>query len=130
MRFHRCRGPEGPRVTRSTGSLARDALWLDLVQLMRAGVRTGRIVTTERTDRDRRSGAPTRQDSHYGYRRDGLPCRRCGTEVRRQVMAACNLCWCPSCQADQKTKGAYGVGAGQENACDAAASVPGRISVT
>lgn len=76
-----------------------DVLWLDLVQLMRAGVRTGRIVTTERADRDRGSGTPTREDSHYVYRRDGLRCRRCDTEVRTAVMAARNLFWCPSCQA-------------------------------
>jgi endonuclease-8 len=76
-----------------------DALWLDLVTLMRAGVRTGRIVTTQREDRARRSGTATREDSHYVYRRDGLPCRRCGTEVRTEVMAARNLFWCPSCQA-------------------------------
>jgi DNA-formamidopyrimidine glycosylase len=77
-----------------------DALWLDLVSLMRAGVRTGRIVTTLREDRQRRRGTPTREDSHYVYRRDGLPCRRCGTEVRTQVMAARNLFWCPVCQPD------------------------------
>jgi len=77
-----------------------DALWADLVTLMRAGVRTGRIVTTERVDRDRRSGTPTREDSHYVYRRTGQPCRRCGTEVRTQVMAGRNLFWCPVCQAD------------------------------
>jgi endonuclease-8 len=65
---------------------------------MKSGVRTGRIVTTDRVDRDRRSGTPTREDSHYVYRRDGLPCRRCGTEVRTQVMAARNLFWCPVCQ--------------------------------
>lgn len=76
-----------------------DAVWRDVVQLMRAGVRAGRIVTTERTDRDRRSGPASREDSHYVYRRDGQPCRRCGTEVRTQVMAARNLFWCPSCQA-------------------------------
>jgi endonuclease-8 len=76
-----------------------DAMWLDLVALMRTGVRTGRIVTTDRADRDRRSGTPAREDSHYVYRRSGLPCRRCGTEVRMQVMAARNLFWCPHCQA-------------------------------
>jgi endonuclease-8 len=76
------------------------ALWEDLVTKMRAGVRTGRIVTTEREDRDRRSGTPSREDSHYVYRRAGLPCRRCGTEVRTQVMAARNLFWCPTCQTD------------------------------
>ncbi|MBK5306105.1 MAG: Fpg/Nei family DNA glycosylase [Frankiaceae bacterium] len=75
-----------------------DALWLDLVMLMRGGVRLGRIVTTAREDRERRSGTPTREDSHYVYRRDGLPCRRCGTEVRTQVMAGRNLFWCPVCQ--------------------------------
>jgi formamidopyrimidine-DNA glycosylase len=75
-----------------------DALWLDLVVHMKAGVRTGRIVTTERVDRDRRSGPPTREDSHYVYRRAGLPCRRCGTEVRTEIMASRNLFWCPVCQ--------------------------------
>jgi formamidopyrimidine-DNA glycosylase len=77
-----------------------DPLWTDLVVHMKDGVRTGRIVTTEREDRDRRRGTPTREDSHYVYRRDGLPCRRCGTEIRTQVMAARNLFWCPVCQPD------------------------------
>jgi DNA-formamidopyrimidine glycosylase len=76
-----------------------DAVWADTVQLMRAGVRAGRIVTTAPSDRDRRSGPARREDGHYVYRRDGLPCRRCGTEVRTQVMAARNLFWCPTCQA-------------------------------
>jgi endonuclease-8 len=75
-----------------------DAMWSDLVARMKDGVRTGRIVTTERADRDRRRGTPTREDSHYVYRRDGLPCRRCGTEIRTEVMAARNLFWCPTCQ--------------------------------
>ena len=76
-----------------------DALWLDLRDLLRAGVRQRRIITTEREDRDRRSGTPTRGDAHYVYRRHGLPCRRCGTEVRTQVMQQRNLFWCPTCQA-------------------------------
>ena len=75
-----------------------EAMWDDLRTLMRAGVRQGRIVTTERADRDRRSGTPSRADAHYVYRRQGLPCRRCGTEVRTQVMQQRNLFWCPTCQ--------------------------------
>jgi DNA-formamidopyrimidine glycosylase len=75
-----------------------DAMWSDLVARMKDGVRTGRIVTTEREDRERSRGTPTREDSHYVYRRDGLPCRRCGTEIRTEVMAARNLFWCPTCQ--------------------------------
>lgn len=75
-------------------------LWEDLRRLMRAGVRAGHIVATERGDRDRRSGPPRREDRFYVYRRAGLPCRRCGTEVRTAVMAARNLFWCPGCQQE------------------------------
>ena len=75
------------------------AVWEDTRSLMRAGVRAGRIVTTAPADRERRRGAVSRSDAHYVYRRAGLPCRRCGSEVRTAVMAARNLFWCPSCQA-------------------------------
>jgi endonuclease-8 len=74
-------------------------MWADLVTLMRSGVRMGRIVTTLPEHRTRRRGAATRADAHYVYRRTGLPCRVCGTEVRTQVMVGRNLYWCPVCQA-------------------------------
>lgn len=74
------------------------ALWEDTRALMRAGVRAGRIVTTAPADRERRTGAAQRSDAHYVYRRAGLPCRRCGTEVRTELLAARNLFWCPRCQ--------------------------------
>ena len=54
--------------------------------LMRSGVRMGRIVTTRPEDRARRRGPSQRDDAHYVYRRTGLPCRICGTEVRTEVM--------------------------------------------
>jgi len=75
-----------------------EPMWEDLRTLLRAGVRQRRIITTERLDRDRPSGLPTRADAHYVYRRQGLPCRRCGTEVRTQAMQQRNLFWCPTCQ--------------------------------
>ncbi len=75
-----------------------EAMWADLRTLLRAGVRAGHIVTTLREDRDRRSGPPRREDRFYVYRRTDLPCRRCGTPVRTQVMATRNLYWCPVCQ--------------------------------
>lgn len=75
------------------------ALWDDLVVLMRAGVRAGHIVTTARTDRERRRGTPTREDRFYVYRRHGLPCRVCGTDVQVAEVGGRNLYWCPSCQA-------------------------------
>lgn len=86
------------RPGREVGRATWDALWLDLVTLLRAGVRAGRIVTTRPEHRSRRSGRPTREDSHYVYRRAGLPCRVCGTPVQTAVMVARNLFWCPHCQ--------------------------------
>jgi endonuclease-8 len=74
-------------------------MWNDLRLLMRAGVRMGRIVTTLPQDRTRRRGAALLDDAHYVYRRTGLPCRVCGSEVRTQVMVGRNLYWCPVCQA-------------------------------
>ena len=74
-----------------------DALWPDLVTLMKAGVKAGRIVTTRPEDRP--GGQPTRDKAHYVYRRAGLPCRICGTEVRTELMVGRNLFWCPTCQS-------------------------------
>jgi endonuclease-8 len=71
-------------------------LWPDLVTLMRSGVRSGRIVTTGPADRP--AGRVRRDTSHYVYRRDGLPCRRCGTPVSRTEMVGRNLFWCAACQ--------------------------------
>jgi endonuclease-8 len=74
-------------------------MWADLVRLMRAGVRMGRIVTTRPEHRPRRRGAVALEDARYVYRRTGLPCRVCGTGVRTEVMVGRNLYWCPACQA-------------------------------
>ncbi len=73
-------------------------MWEDLVRLMRAGVRSGKIITTDPADRERVSGPARRIDAHYVYRRTGEPCRRCDTPVRHQVMVGRNLFWCPRCQ--------------------------------
>jgi endonuclease-8 len=89
-------GIEPHRPGRDLPRATWDALWPDLVTLMRAGVRTGRIVTTRPADRP--GGRLTRDKAHYVYRRAGLPCRTCGTEVRTEVMATRNLFWCPTCQ--------------------------------
>ena len=77
-----------------------EGVWEDLRVLLKAGVRAGRIVTTEPEDRERRSGRARGLDAHYVYRRAGRPCRRCGTEVLTQPMVARNLFWCPVCQPE------------------------------
>ncbi len=74
------------------------AMWDDLVVLMRAGVRSGRIVTTEPEHRSR-SGRARREDAHYVYRRTGQPCRVCGAAVEGGTMVARTVFWCPACQA-------------------------------
>jgi endonuclease-8 len=73
-------------------------MWEDLVRLMRHGVRTGKIITTQPEDRERRYGPARRTDAHYVYRRTGQPCRHCDTPIAHAVMVTRNLFWCPRCQ--------------------------------
>jgi endonuclease-8 len=75
-----------------------DALWADLVELMRVGVRRGKIVVV-RPEHDR--GAPSYaagKPRTYVYRRAGEPCRICGSTVARSLLQGRNLFWCPACQ--------------------------------
>ncbi|WP_405581573.1 Fpg/Nei family DNA glycosylase [Streptomyces sp. NBC_01190] len=79
-----------------------EAMWADLGILMREGVRTNRIDTVRPEHTPEAMGRPPREDDHggevYVYRRAGLPCLICGTEVRTVPLAARNLFWCPTCQ--------------------------------
>ncbi|WP_433360906.1 Fpg/Nei family DNA glycosylase [Streptosporangium sp. CA-115845] len=79
-----------------------EAIWADLVLLMADGVRVGRIDTVRPEHTPEAMGRPPRVDEHggevYVYRRSGMPCLLCGTEVRTQVLAGRNLFWCPACQ--------------------------------
>ena len=75
-----------------------DPMWADLVTVMKAGLRSGRIVTTLPVHRPR-AGRVRREEAHYVYRRSGLPCRVCATAVATAVMAGRNLFWCPACQS-------------------------------
>jgi endonuclease-8 len=74
------------------------ALWSDLVTLMRAGLRSGRIITTRPADRSRSGGPIGWEEAHYVYRRAGLPCRVCRTPIAMRELAARKLYWCPVCQ--------------------------------
>lgn len=98
------------------------ALWDDIGRIMADGVRDGRIITTELSDRpagvgldvghglrERRelssasSTSSTNKDvpvddAHYVYKREGLPCRHCGTEIAMKELGGRKLYWCPGCQ--------------------------------
>jgi formamidopyrimidine-DNA glycosylase len=79
-----------------------DAMWADLVHLMGQGVLSGRIDTVRPEHEPDIMGRPPRADDHggevYVYRRDDMDCFVCGTTIRKRVVAARNLFWCPSCQ--------------------------------
>ncbi|MBD0747322.1 Fpg/Nei family DNA glycosylase [Streptomyces sp. CBMA152] len=79
-----------------------DAIWADLVLLMREGVRVNRIDTVRPEHLPEAMGRPPRVDDHggevYVYRRATMPCHICGTEIRTADLSARNLFWCPTCQ--------------------------------
>lgn len=80
-----------------------EAMWADLVELMRHGLRTGRIDTVGDEHLPEATGRAPRQDRHggevYVYRRAGQPCLVCGTEISIAELVARKLYWCPTCQA-------------------------------
>lgn len=92
-----------PRLPgRRLGARQWAALWDDLVELMAAGVRAGRIDTVRPEHMPEAMGRAPRVDGHggevYVYRRAGLPCLVCGTAVATVEVAGRNLFWCPGCQ--------------------------------
>ncbi|CAM5695396.1 Fpg/Nei family DNA glycosylase [Streptomyces fumanus] len=80
-----------------------DAVWRDLVALMREGVRLNRIDTVRPEHTPEAMGRPPRVDDHggevYVYRRADRPCHICATGVRVAELAGRNLFWCPACQS-------------------------------
>ncbi|MCW2791309.1 MAG: glycosylase [Nocardioides sp.] len=92
--------PLRPGNTLRAGQFA--AMWGDLVALMAAGVRTGRIDTVRPEHTPEAMGRPPRVDDHggevYVYRRTGQPCHVCGATIRTGVLQGRNLFWCPQCQ--------------------------------
>lgn len=79
-----------------------DDIWDDLVLLMQAGEKVGRIDTVRPAHMPNAMGRPPRKDDHggevYVYRRPGAPCYICGTPIQEKVVEGRNLFWCPGCQ--------------------------------
>lgn len=75
-------------------------LWRDWARLLRIGVETGQMMTMDDLDPEAyRAAMASRDDRHWVYKREGLPCRVCGTNIVLEEMGARKLYWCPSCQA-------------------------------
>ncbi|WP_144659028.1 Fpg/Nei family DNA glycosylase [Paenarthrobacter nicotinovorans] len=73
-------------------------LWDDTVRTMADGVRDGRIVTTPSSLWSEGGVLPSDADAHFVYKREGMPCRACGTLVGVTEIGARKLYWCPGCQ--------------------------------
>lgn len=92
----------GVHPARPSKALTREefeALWRTLREQLRAGERSGRIVTVDPAD----VGAPSRgqvpdDERVCVYRRAGEPCRRCGTTVEAWRLGGRTVSACPTCQ--------------------------------
>ncbi|KQV24687.1 MULTISPECIES: Fpg/Nei family DNA glycosylase [unclassified Microcella] len=74
-------------------------LWRDWRYLLGVGVDTGQMLTMDGLDEEaRRLALRNRADRHWVYKREGLPCRVCGTHIVMEIAAGRKLYYCPSCQ--------------------------------
>lgn len=73
-----------------------EAIWAESVRLLRIGVRTGRIITTDPEEIGRPRSRMRPDDTLYVYHREH--CRRCGTAIRTTVLAGRPIQYCPTCQ--------------------------------
>jgi endonuclease-8 len=71
-------------------------LWRDWVHLLRIGVETGQMMTMDDLDDGAyRKAMASRDDRHWVYKREGLPCRVCGTNILVEELGGRKLYWCP-----------------------------------
>ena len=85
---------------RSLSEAQARALWRDWAHLLKIGVATGQMMTMDDLgDADYVLAMKNRSDRHWVYKREGLPCRVCGTHITLEEMSARKLYWCPKCQA-------------------------------
>jgi endonuclease VIII len=73
-----------------------DELWERSVQLLRVGVRTGRIVTTDPAEIGRPRSRMSDDDRLYVYHRE--ICRRCGSAIATMPSGGRPIWYCPACQ--------------------------------
>jgi endonuclease VIII len=90
--------PHAPGRTLATEIVRQ--LWRDWSHLLSIGVQTGLMLTRDGLGaEDHRAALASRDDRHWVYHREGLPCRVCGTNIVMEMAAARKLYWCPRCQA-------------------------------
>lgn len=79
-----------------------DQIWRDLVELMRYGVKHGRIDTVKPEHTPNAMGRAPREDRHggevYVYRRAGQECFVCRSKVATAALQGRHVYWCDGCQ--------------------------------
>lgn len=85
--------PHTPGNSLSSAQL--ESIWRDSVDLLKIGVATGMMITRD----ELRNKRPKVSERYFVYKREGLPCRVCGTNVSIELMASRKLYWCQGCQA-------------------------------
>ena len=76
------------------------ALWQDWTHLLTVAVHNGQMLTMDDLDDEALRRALTSQaDRHWVYKRTGLPCRVCGTEIVMEEIGGRKLYWCPRDQS-------------------------------
>ncbi|MFM5905714.1 MAG: Fpg/Nei family DNA glycosylase [Micrococcales bacterium] len=70
------------------------ALWDDSVALLKIGEKTGVMITIDGLAKKR----PTKAERNFVYKREGQPCRICGTKLSLAMAAGRKLYFCASCQ--------------------------------
>ena len=74
------------------------ALWDVAVEQLKLGMKLNRIVTRSRDELSTSQAKASNEERLYVYKREGLPCHRCGTEIRIAEVAKRSMWHCPSCQ--------------------------------
>jgi endonuclease VIII len=73
-----------------------DRIWAISVELLQAGVRLGRIVTTDPAEIGRPRSRMTADERLYVYHRE--VCRRCGSDITTLPIGGRPIWFCPTCQ--------------------------------
>jgi formamidopyrimidine-DNA glycosylase len=86
-----------PRLAANRLNAARcERLAKAIKETLRAAIRAGGSTLRDYVGADgERGGAQSR---HWVYEREGKPCRRCGTKIKRLVQGARSTYYCPRCQ--------------------------------
>ena len=78
-------------------------VWKDWRDLLADGVKTGVMMTRhDLVGRERQRALRVTRDRYFVYKREGLPCRVCGTSIQMALMSNRKLYFCPQCQRSGK----------------------------